>query len=376
MNITNLFSNINPREVIKNLPDAVFVIDSDGRIIWANYKAAVIFESNANDLNGLNFDEIVANGMQLADKSYSKRNSVVTGAFTIEGKEFFIEMNARKYGEQYFITIRDITAMTNVLAIAEKNGRLNKEKNIMFVKLSNEFKSPIQSIIGFSQALLDGLGGEITEKQNKYVKIINKNASELLYFMEKFLEFSNAESSLFHFQGQKFDLVNTIQTIVKNNEENLNAKSITVEYDFEEFSKKAVYNDEDAVKIVLQNILETSIKLTDIGTITIKVSHPDMDVVEKSGARIFKDSNSMSYVEITISDTGIGLAESEMDGIFEPYTQLDKAHKKTILRSITLGTAYTVLKRTGGALWVNSEVMKGSAFHIILPVEKELQPAE
>ena len=84
----------------------------------------------------------------------------------------------------------------------------------------------------------------------------------------------------------------------------------------------------------------------------------------------------MSYVEITISDTGIGLAESEMDGIFEPYTQLDKAHKKTILRSITLGTAYTVLKRTGGALWVNSEVMKGSAFHIILPVEKELQPAE
>ena len=376
MNITNLFSNINPREVIKNLPDAVFVIDSDGRIIWANYKAAVIFESNANDLKGLNFDEIVANGMQLADKSYSKRNSVVTGAFTIEGKEFFIEMNARKYGEQYFITIRDITAMTNVLAIAEKNGRLNKEKNIMFVKLSNEFKSPIQSIIGFSQALLDGLGGEITEKQNKYVKIINKNASELLYFMEKFLEFSNAESSLFHFQGQKFDLVNTIQTIVKNNEENLNAKSITVEYDFEEFSKKAVYNDEDEVKIVLQNILETSIKLTDIGTITIKVSHPDMDVVEKSGARIFKDSNSMSYVEITISDTGIGLAESEMDGIFEPYTQLDKAHKKTILRSITLGTAYTVLKRTGGALWVNSEVMKGSAFHIILPVEKELQPAE
>ena len=95
MNITNLFSNINPREVIKNLPDAVFVIDSDGRIIWANYKAAVIFESNANDLKGLNFDEIVANGMQLADKSYSKRNSVVTGAFTIEGKEFFIEMNAR-----------------------------------------------------------------------------------------------------------------------------------------------------------------------------------------------------------------------------------------------------------------------------------------
>ena len=375
MNITNLFSNINPREVIKNLPDAVFVIDDDGRIIWANYKASVIFESNANDLKGLSFDEIVANGMELAEKSYSKRNSVVTGAFTIEGKEFFIEMNARKYGEQYFITIRDITAMTNVLAIAEKTGRLNKEKNIMLVKLSNEFKSPIQSIIGFSQALLDGLGGEITDKQNKYVKIINKNASELLYFMDKFLEFSHAESSLFNFQGQKFDLVNTIQTVVKNNDENLKAKSINVEYDFGNFSKKAVYNDEDAVKIILQNILETSIKLTDIGTITIKVDHPDIELLEKSGVKIFKDANSLSYVEIILSDTGIGLAESEMEGIFEPYTQLDKAHKKTILLSITLGAAYTILKRMGGALWVNSEVMKGSTFHIIMPVEKGMHNA-
>lgn len=95
MNFTNLFSNINPKEVIKNLPDAVFVADLDGRIVWANDKAAIIFESKAADLKGLNFDEIVANGMFLADKSHSKRNSVVTGAFTVEGKEFFIEMNAK-----------------------------------------------------------------------------------------------------------------------------------------------------------------------------------------------------------------------------------------------------------------------------------------
>ena len=67
----------------------------------------------------------------------------------------------------------------------------------------------------------------------------------------------------------------------------------------------------------------------------------------------------------------MGLAETEMEGIFEPYTQLDKAHKKTIVRSITLGTAQTSMKRLGGAVWVNSEVMKGCTFTIILPVEKE-----
>lgn len=369
MNITNFFSNINPKEVIKNLPDAVFVVDYDGKIIWANNKASVIFEGRIKDLKGLNFDELVANGIELAEKSYARRTSVVTGAFTIEGKEFFIEMNAKKYIEQYFITIRDVTAMTNVLAAAEKTGRLNKEKNVMLIKLSNEFKSPIQSIIGFSQALLDGLGGEINDKQEKYVKIINKNSSELLYFMEKFFEFAQAESSLFNNDKQTFDLVNTVQNVVKNNEQAINTKNITVNYNFEELAKRAVYSNEKAIKVVLQNILETSIKLTDVGTITIKINNPQPEILEQFGLKAL-NTDKRFYAQISVIDTGMGLAETEMDGIFEPYTQLDKAHKKTILRSITLGTAHTIMKRIGGAIRVSSEVMKGSEFSIIFPIVK------
>ncbi|MBO6086963.1 PAS domain-containing protein [bacterium] len=368
MDIANLFNNINPREVIRNLPDTVLVTDNDGKIVWANDKAAIVFETSRSTLKGLYFDEIVANGLELAEKSYSRRNAVVTGAFTIEGKEFFVEMNAKKYIDQYFITIRDITAMTNVLANAEKTGRLNKEKNIMLTKLSGEIKSPIQSIIGFSQALLDGLGGEITDKQNKYVKIINKNSAELLYFMDKFLEFSQAESSLFKYKSELFDLINTIQSVVKNNEKDLNQKNIILNYDFEDFNKKSVCCDEECLKIVLQNVIETSIKLTDSGSITIRLDHPDFDTIEKSGVKQLKNADNSFYVRISVSDTGIGLAKNELDGLFEPYTQLDKAHRKTFLRSITLGTAYTIVKRLGGTIFATSEVMKGTTFTLILPI--------
>ena len=368
MNIADLFNNINPREVIKYLPDAVFVVESDGKIIWANDKAGIIFEAKRSELKGLYFNEIVANGMELAEKSYMRRNAVVTGAFTVEGKEFFIEMNAKKYIEQYFITIRDITAMTNVLANAEKTGRLNKEKNIMLTKLSNEIKSPIQSILGFSQALLDGLGGEITEKQNKYVKIINKNSAELLYFMEKFLEFSQAESSLFKIEIQSFDLTNTIQTIIKNNEKELNLKNIVVNFDNEEFNKQIVYSDETCLKMALQDVLETSIKLTDVGSISIKIDNPDMETVEQSGIKQVKDAQSDSYARIIISDTGMGLSKSELDGLFEPYTKLDKSSRKVILRSFALGTSYTIIKRLGGVINADSELMKGTTFTVILPI--------
>ncbi len=372
MNFTNFFSNINPKEVITNLPDAVFVVESDGEIIWANNKAAIAFETSVDTLKKVQFNDIVVNGLELAEKSYSKKTTVVTGAFSLNEKEFFVEMNSKKYGEQFFITIRDITTMTNVLAVAERTGRLNKEKNVMFVKLSNEIKSPLQSIMGFSQALLDGLGGNISEKQNKYVKIIKKNSAELLYFMEKFLEFAKAESSLFSIKNQSFDIINTIQNVVKHNENILNLKNLTVNYDFENFNKKAIYNDEDIMKIILQNILETSIRLTESGTITIKIDYPEIDNIEKYGIKPTKEINNFSYIQISFTDTGIGLSENELEGIFEPYTQLEKINKKTMVRSLSLGAVYLMLKRMGGAMWVNSEVMKGSTFNIILPIEKEV----
>ena len=67
----------------------------------------------------------------------------------------------------------------------------------------------------------------------------------------------------------------------------------------------------------------------------------------------------------------MGLAESELEGIFEPYTQLDKNSKKTLVRSISLGTAAMIVKHLKGAVWVESEVMRGTTFNVILPIEKE-----
>ena len=70
---------------------------------------------------------------------------------------------------------------------------------------------------------------------------------------------------------------------------------------------------------------------------------------------------------IKISDNGIGLQQAEVDGIFEPYTQLDKANKKNLVRSISLGSAKELVKTLNGAIWLETEVMKGSVFNLIIP---------
>ncbi len=370
MNLMNLFNNIKPKEVLQYLPDAVFVVkEQSGEIIWINEKAAHLFEITREDLDEINFNEIVDKGLELADKSSRKDVPIIGGALTKSG-EFFIELNATLLDDEYFITVRDVTAMTNVLVNAEKTGRLNKDKNLMLSKLSHEFKSPVQSILGFSTALTDGLGGEINPKQQKYVKIINKNANELLYFMDKFFEFSNVESSLTNFTFSTFDIINLVQGVIKNNEIQLKTKNLSININDENLLNKTVYSDENALKTILQNIIELSINLTEVGSITIELNTPELEFVEKTGIKLIKGANNKSYIQISIIDNGVGLQENEKEGIFEPYTQVDKLNKKNIVRSFCLGTAKELVKHLNGSIWLATEVMKGTVFNVILPVEK------
>ena len=75
-------------------------------------------------------------------------------------------------------------------------------------------------------------------------------------------------------------------------------------------------------------------------------------------------------MQITITDNGIGLKESELEGIFEPYSQLDKINKKNLVRTFSLGTVKELLKYLKGTVWIETEIMKGTIFNIIIPVEK------
>ena len=370
MNFTNLFSGINLKEIIRNLPDAVILLDNSGRILWTNREAEYLFNIDTSEEVDLYFDDFVNKGLELVNRSSDKHVPVIAGAATGENSEFFIELNASLMEDQFIVTIRDVTAMTKVLANAEKTGRLNKDKNLMLNKLTNDFKSPLQSIIGFSNALTDGLGGEMEEKQSKYVKIINKNATDLLYFMDKFFEFSKAESNLIKLDIKTFDVVNKIQEIIRANENSINSKKLTMNLEFEELASKTVTTDENVLKTVLQNVLEVSLKLTEIGSITITLTNPDMENVIKRGVKVINQADSRAYLQISVKDTGMGLKEIELDGLFEPYSQLDKINKKNFIRSVMLGTVRTLLGRLNGTVWVETEIMKGTTFNIILPVEK------
>lgn len=370
----NFLSKAKDIDILAEIPDGILLVDSDGKIEWANDTASNLFNISKNEILKTNFNEIIESGLDLAKQAAQNFKSVVGRANPAIGKDFYVEITGKLIEDFLVISLRDVTqsykTVTNILVEHESSKKINKDKNTFLVKLSNELKSPIHSISGFSQAMIDGLGGEMSDKQEKYIKIINKNSNELLYLLDKILELSKTESNLFEYDFQIFDLINSAQNVVKNYEQSIKDKNLNLVFDNEEVVKRTVFSDEGSFKVILQNILETSISSTDIGTVSIKLHHPDLEFVSQQNILVPEIATDKSYMMLTISDTGAGIAEGDLNTLFEPYAQLDKANKKAIVKSVALASAKNLVKYLKGSIWVESEVMQGTTYNVILPIEK------
>lgn len=363
-------------DILSEIPDGVVLIDSSGRIEWANEIAPKLLNTPKSDMLKSGINDLIESGLDLIRQSAESFKAVVGRAKNALIKDFYVEITAKRTEDCYVVCFRDVTqnykTVTNILVEHESSKKVNKDKNAFLVKLSNELKSPIHSIMGFSQAMVDGLGGDMSEKQSKYIKIINKNSNEILYLLEKIIELSKTESNMFEYDYQIFDVTNSIQTVVKLFEQQIKEKNLGFTFNSEEIAKKTIFSEETMFRTILQNILETSLNSTDIGSIAVTIKHPDIEFVKQSVFDVPESATESSYLQVTISDTGAGISEQDLGLIFEPYAQLDKPNKKNIVRSIALASAKNLVRCLKGSIWIESEPMQGSTYSFIIPVEKLL----
>lgn len=363
-------------DILTSIPDGVMLIDNTGKVQWENDVLPILLNLSKNKISKSNINEIIESGLSLAQQaSQSHKTAVGRVKGEEEGlQDLYVEMTANNVDDFFVISLRDVTqnykTVTSIMVEHESYKKVNKDKNAFLVKLSNELKSPLHSIIGFSQAMVDGLGGEMAPKQEKYIKIINKNSNELIYLLDKILELSKTESNLFDYEYQIFDITNAMQLVLKKYEQDIKTKKLILNFDIDEVVKRTVFSAESAFKVVLENVVETSISTTDIGSISVKAYHPDLEFVAQQGIQVSEMATDKSYLMVTISDTGAGIAEGDLKVLFEPYAQLDRPNKKNIVRSIALASAKNIIKYMKGAIWVESELMQGTTYNIIVPIEK------
>lgn len=375
----NLFNNKDEEEedLLTKLPDNVALLNNQGSFLWCNDVAQKTLSKLKENFSEGYIDNVFDNAMDLIVKIAESGLTKVIKAKTPDEKDMFFEFTARKTEEGYLVCFRDNTqsykTLTSIFVEHESLRKTNKDKNNFLVKLSDDFRNPLQSIVGFSQALLGGIGGELNEKQAKYVNIINKNSTDVLYLIDKILELSKAESNLFEKKLGYFDAINILNNVIKNNEKDAQAKNIEINVEVAKDVKRTIYSDEAMLKIVLENIIESAIKFTDVGSINIEVSHPDLELVSEKGFLPVENAKEKSYIMFKIDDQSLGISDIELENLFEPYAQLDNPNKNNVFRSIAFATIKNIIRIMKGNVWVEPEAMHGTTYCVIIPAEKVMQ---
>ncbi len=376
----NLFSLLLGKQynILTYLPEAVLVIDETGKIQYANKRAFKLFETqklrgkNINEYFIINSDNIINN----KDEEIKQILKIVSEEQNTKITDVKVTDVSSKKKKRYILTIIDNTQDHSLLdqLITERQEQkiLNHTKNVLLTKMSNYLCSPLHSVVGFSQAMLEGLSGEINEKQTKYLKIMNENSSELLLFIEKLIELSQVEADVYKFDFQNFDIASLLSVTVNELNVKLKNRDIKISVNSSDLIRQNCYSDKNVLKIVITNLLENAIELIETGAININISNPIPEFLLAKGFEVKEGTNEKSYLMIEFACKGLDTTIYNNTDIFDPYVQADKNSKKYLLQSLLLGSAKKYINKLKGEIWINNQYANQVSFVFVVPVEKAL----
>ena len=364
--------------VLTYLPEAVLVIDETGKIFYANKKAFKLFETNKlagkniNDYFLTNSDNIIRN----SDEEIKQILKIVSAEQNTKITDVKVVDVSSKKKKRYILTIIDNTQDHSLLdqLITERQEQkiLNHTKNVLLTKMSNYLCSPLHSIVGFSQAMLEGLSGEMNDKQTKYLQIMNSNSAEILLFMEKLIELSQIESDLYKLDYTNFDATALLGIVNNEISAKIKNRDIVINTYTNDLIKQNCYSDKNVAKMIMTNLLEHAISTIDTGAININLSNPIPEFLLSKGFEVGPEVNEKSYLMFEVVLKGVDPTAYSNSDIFDPYVQVEKNSKKFLLQSILLGSAKKYINKLKGEIWVNNQYANQVSFVFIIPIEKSL----
>lgn len=374
----NIFSLLLGKQynILTYLPEAVLVIDETGKIHYANKKAFKLFETNKlrgkniNEYFIINSDNIINN----KDEEIKQILKIVSEEQNTKITDVKVTDVSSGKKKRYILTIIDNTQDHSLLdqLITERQEQkiLNHTKNVLLTKMSNYLCSPLHSVVGFSQAMLEGLSGEINEKQTKYLQIMNGNSSELLLFIEKLIELSQVEADIYKFDYKNFDVAALLSVVTNELNIKLQNKDIKVTVNTADLVKQNCYSDKNILKTAMSNLLTNAVELIETGAININMSNPIPEFLLAKGFEVGNNANEKSYLMFEVACKGLDATLYNNIDIFDPYVQVEKNSKKYLLQSLLLGSTKKYIDKLKGEIWINNQYANQVSFVFIVPIEK------
>jgi signal transduction histidine kinase len=241
----------------------------------------------------------------------------------------------------------------------------NRTKSEFLASMSHELRTPLNAVIGFAEVLLEKYFGPLTGRQEGYVKDILDSGQHLLKLIDNILDIINIESGLAELELGEFSIANVLKNSSLLLQRQMSNRGIHMETDIAADISLMV-GDERKIKQVLYHLLSNAVKFTpEGGEIRLTAAMVDDDVL----TRMCPDQP--QFIQITVQDTGIGIAPENQPKIFDPFYQVQGGiTDKTPGTGLGLSLCKELVEMHGGMLWVESEGEGfGSRFRFVLPVD-------
>jgi PAS domain S-box-containing protein len=352
--------------LVENAADIILSTDLEDQILTWNRGAEITLGYSKEEVIGKHLSTLLP-PQRLHELAEMRTKVELDGAL----RDVEVESN-KKDGTPIFLSL-------SVSSIADGDGRivgflrvakditekrryeqrlkeLDKLKSDFVSNVSHELRTPLTAIKGSVDNMLDGLTGELNEKQSRYLTRIKSNADRLARLINDLLDLSRIEA------GIKLNRINlSLPTVVKEVVESLGSVAAEKLINFEiktADNDLTAWADPDRVAEVLTNLLGNAIKFSPTGgNVTVSLAR-----------------SRNNWVKVSITDTGTGIRPEEANRIFDKFYQVSHPEQpKATGTGLGLPIAKALVEMHGGRIWLESQVGHGSVFSFTLPAEQPLK---
>ncbi len=368
--------------IFDNSAEGIFQSSLEGRFLTVNNALADIlgYESKeqllkvniAKDIYKTEEDRIKL-ARELKEKGYVKNYKIALKKKG--GGEVFVRLNDKLisdgngngyyYEGNMFDITEQVVAEEELKAEKIKSDSLAKEatqatllKSQFLANMSHEIRTPMNGVLGYL-TLIEQEAYDNIDEMKTFASSARQSAESLLEIINDILDLSKIESGRMELESTNFDLKNVISESISLLNTKALEKGLVLKTDFKDELINDLIGDPTRLRQILINLINNAIKFTRKGEIRLNVSTEA------------KDSNQVS-LNISVSDTGIGISKDKIINLFKPFSQLDKSHtRKFGGTGLGLVICKEFINLMGGEISVESEEGKGSIFYFTVKLKAQ-----
>ncbi len=355
------------RTVFENANDGIVILDLDGRILEANAILCHRLGYTREQLLEMNIRQI-DKALNSAERRERLVAAMHTGGYMFEGvhtrkdgSEVPVEVSAQLFdylGKPATLGVtRDITERKRAQAELERAKieaeTANRAKSDFLTRMSHEMRTPMNGITGMTNLLLDS---SLAAEQREFAELVHRSARGLLAVINDILDLSTIEAGRMEMENAEFDILDCVREAGDLMAPQARAKCLAFLF-HSCLAGRRVLGDRGHVRQIVLNLLDNAIKFTDRGSVALRIDSSE----QLNGRRIF---------QISVEDTGIGIAPEHLPLLFSNFSQIDSSvTRKHEGAGLGLAISRRLAELMGGTLNVSSQPGFGSEFMLTLPLQ-------